>query len=165
MNNDPRKLDTRGQYRPGAPRREPPEPEGPRGEPLDLENARYLIQEAERTLEDIPWPPFFALEESAAKSLVSVAAFNLEKARSRLDLEEARRIRAGLAGDLDERPLMSVLDPHPEPPAGWDPRMREKLGLKEREPWRHGLWGVSLVLVLLGVLLAVVLRGSGVLSW
>lgn len=155
MNNDSKKPDLEDQ-------------EGPRGEPLDLEKTRERLFMAEGLLEGIPWPPFFALEESAANSLVSVALHNLDRALSRLDLEEARRIRARLGGDLDERPLMSNLDPHPEPPPDWDP-----LGLDKgkKRPWTYRPISVrpmfaffATVGFILGCLLIILWEG-GVVSW
>lgn len=152
--------------------------EGPRGEPLDLDKARISIEAAEGILKSIPWPPFFALEESAANSLVRVALHNLERARSRLDLEEARRTQALKVGDLDERPLLSVLDPHPTPPDDWDP-----LGLKEnwrlvakasrdskRPWWRRDLpirpmFAFSVVLGFILSCLLIILWEGGVVSW
>ena len=154
-----------------------PDQEGPRGEPLDLEKTRERLDMAEGLLESIPWPRFFALEESSAHSLVNVALHNLERARSRLDLEEARRTKALQVGDLDERPFMSNLDPHPEPPADWDP-----LGLREnwklvakasrdskKRPWTYRPISAGFVILatvgfILGCLLIILWEG-GVISW
>lgn len=142
---------------------DPEDQEGPRGEPLDLEKARQRIELAEELLEGVSWPPFFALEESAANSLVKVALHNLDRARSRLDLEEARRIQAHGAGDLDERPLLSVLDPHPEPPDDWDP-----LGLKEKKPRWFSIRPMFTVFAAVGFILScllLVLWEGGVIGW